>query len=160
MLRRDLAAVCFRDIAAIGDTKQSVMGLIHTAFREVAIIRRHQRNIMLVRKVDQTIFDPVFIRQIVTLDLDIETVSENFLQALGRFFSLLGLVMQQVLRHRSLDPTTEADQTFAALLDHLPCYMRLYVGFHIHEGAADQNTKITIPFFRLCQQNQLMTFQP
>ncbi len=104
-----LAAIIFGNVTAICDTQQCIMRFVHLLFREVTVIRRDKRNIVLIGKINQSGFNSGLFRPAVTLQFYIKPVTEKLFEFLEYVFGWLLLVMNQILRHGSGQTACKAD---------------------------------------------------
>ena len=74
------AAVVLDDVAAVGDAQQNVVCLVVTPLREIAFVRRNNRNAPRVSEFEKIGLDVGFLRQAVALHLDVEPITENLLE--------------------------------------------------------------------------------
>ena len=79
MIARQFPAFILPDDSPLPDTDKHVMGFIHFARREIAVIGRNQRHVMIIRQLNQARFDLLFKRLAVSLQLDIEAVAKDAL---------------------------------------------------------------------------------
>ncbi len=124
MLLGHARSLVFVDIAAIGDTHQGIMGLIHIRRCEQTIISRHQRNIECLGELDKIILGPRLFRRAVTHDFHVESAREQPVQALNQLFRRRFLARQQQMPDRPLIRTGEAQQPLGTILQAIECDMR------------------------------------
>ena len=84
VLRRDAAAIAFRQQPALGDRQQRVMRLVHVGRGEVAVVGGDQRDAGGVRQCDQPRFQRAFAVEAVAVQFHGDAVGECLEQRASR----------------------------------------------------------------------------
>ncbi len=155
MLARQAAAVILRYEAPIGDAEQRIMRLVHRGGTEVHVIGGNQRQISGIGQVDQRRFGGPFLRQVVTLQFDIEAIVEDRRQPIQQRCSGIGLPFQQQRVDGPARPPGEGDQTFGVFGQHAQLHMRPIAGLGLEIGGTEKLGEIAIADVILDQKRQI-----
>ncbi len=156
MLRRQAAALIGRNRRPLSDAQQHVMGFVKAGIGEIDIVGGNQRHIMAISQIQQPRFDPVFHRQAVALQLDIQPVAENRLQPQQHGLGRSGLTIGQQPPQRAGRAAGQADQPGIVLFQQVDRKLRHLMAFGLHEGMGQQSQQRIVTGLVLAQQHDLI----
>ena len=95
MVRGEFPTIFLTNNGPLPDANKHVMGFIHIDRREIAVIGRNQRHIMIIGQLDQAGFDLFFKRLTMALQFNIKAIAKDILEVCHAAFGLIDLLFTQ-----------------------------------------------------------------
>jgi hypothetical protein len=117
VLGRQPAALGLRDLGAVGDAQEDVVGLVLLGIDEVGVVGCDQRQVVRQRDLDQGGLDPLLIVQAMAHQLDVEAIGEGVRELADQRLGEIAVAGEQGPANRPFGAAGERDQALARLGD-------------------------------------------
>ncbi len=111
VLRARPATVVFDDVAPVGDAEQRVVRLVVGPRREIAFVRRHDRQVAIIGELEKLGLHVGFFGKPMPLQLDVKPVAEDLLERLQPLDRLIALPASERAVDRPLRAAGQHDQS-------------------------------------------------
>ena len=143
-----------RDLGAVGDAEQHVVGLELVRGDEVHVVGRDQRQVARERELDQRGLDRVLGGRLVAHQLDVEAAREARLEVREPGLGELAVALQQRLADRAFGAAGQRDQAAAVGGEVVRRELGRAAGLAAEVGAAQQLEEVLVALPVLHQDRQ------
>ena len=154
MPRGQAAPVLVLDVAVLSHAEQGVVGLVHLGTEEIDVVRRNQRQIELVGKLDQVRLDLLLLHEAMAHELDIEPVRKDLAESRQEGARSLELAVEEEPPDRAGRPARERQQSLRPRGHLVQGDEGPPAAAALNKGLAGQCREVAIAGFVLREQQQ------